>query len=167
MPSYGAVLKWVKRFPEFQEMYVAARQAQGDFLFDEARDVARAATRETVPVARLQFDVIRWQAARLAPEKYLERVVAAEARASAAGADSGRGSIVFSVTSFEVGPDGAVLAAPPRSAQEAQAWVTSTGQPYAPGVGPKGHVRAPIPPGWRDASGAWLVDWGAGRAAKD
>lgn len=149
MPCYGTVLKWVKRHPEFEEMYVAARQTQGDWLFDEARDVALGATRESVPVARLQFDVIRWQAARLAPKKYLERLVAAEARdeaaaaARAAGADDEPLEVVFSIMRFEVGPNGKVLAAPPRNAQEAEAWVTAYGRPYEEGVGPKGQMRPP------------------------
>ena len=139
MPCYGTVLKWVKRHPEFEDMYVDARAVQGDYLFDEARDVAKAATRETVPLARLQFDVIRWQAARLAPKKYLERLVAAEARE-----DAGPREVVFSAMHFECGPDGRVLCAPPRNAREAQAWVDATGRPYEAGVGPNGEIRPPM-----------------------
>jgi len=145
MPCYGTVLKWVKRHPEFEEMYVAARQTQGDWLFDEARDVALAATRESVPVARLQFDVIRWQAARLAPKKYLERLVATEAKGAPAE-DDGPLEIEFRMTHFELGPNGKMLAAPPRNPQEAEAWVEATGRPYEPGVGPKGHLRPPMIP---------------------
>jgi hypothetical protein len=129
-------------------MYVEARETHGHFLFDEARDVAKAATRETVPVARLQFDVIRWQAALLAPKKYLERMVAAEAREAAQAQDetedAGPTSVVFSVTHFERGPGGRVLAAPPRNAREAQAWVDAYGEPYASGVGPNGEMRPPM-----------------------
>lgn len=148
MPSYGVILRWVKRFPEFQEMYVAARAVQCDYLFDEARDVALWATRADVPVARLQFDVIRWQTARLAPKKYLERLVASEAAAAAGdGEDAddlgGPLELVFSVTRFEnVG--GRVLAAPPRNAGEAEAWVEATGRAYEAGVGPSGELRPPM-----------------------
>jgi hypothetical protein len=167
MPCYGTVLKWVKRHPEFEEMYVAARQTQGHWLFDEARDVALGATRETVPVARLQFDVIRWQAARLAPKKYLERLVAAEARDEAAE-DSGPLEVVFSITRFEVGPNREVLAAPPRNAKEAQAWVEATGRPYEAGVGPNGRIRPPMasPEDWarRDAYSERMArEWQGGR----
>lgn len=148
MPCYGAVLKWVKRFPEFQAMYVEARAVQGDYLFDEARDVALGATRESVPRARLQFDVIRWQTARLAPKKYLERLVADEARAAAEAADeakAGPTEVVFSVMRYEKSPCGKrVLCAPPRNAEEEAAWVEATGRPYEPGVGPQGQIRPPM-----------------------
>jgi hypothetical protein len=40
-----------------------------------ARDVARGSTHDTVWSDRLQFDVIRWMTARLAPKKYCERVM--------------------------------------------------------------------------------------------
>lgn len=72
-------------------------------------------------MARLQFDVIRWQTARLAPREYLERMVAAEAKAEACADDDGPREVVFSVTHFEV-VNGKVLAAPPRDAEEAEAW---------------------------------------------
>lgn len=163
MPCYGTVLKWVKRHPEFEEMYVAARQTQGDWLFDEARDVALGATRESVPVARLQFDVIRWQAARLAPKKYLERLVAAEVRdeaaaaARAAEADDEPLEVVFRVMRFEVGPNGKVLAAPPRNPEEAEAWVTAYGRPYEEGVGPKGQMRPPPIPFYDPAERAAIL----------
>lgn len=158
MPSYGAVLKWVKQFPAFEERYVAARRVQGDFLFDEARDVALAATKEEVPVARLRFDVIRWQAAKLAPRKYLESLVAAAGKAEIAEAADDGGEphqITFFAMHFEAGPNGEVLAAPPRNADEAEAWVRATGRAYEAGVGPNGEVRPPAqtPEEWaeRDA----------------
>jgi len=156
MPSYGTVYAWVKRHPEFEDMYVEAREAQAEYFCDEARDIARAATRETVAVARLQFDLTRWQAARQAPKKYLDRLVAAEALAEMGigprGGTLRRGGgrdadepkrVVFHVTHFERGPNNTVLAAPPRTAREAQAWIEATGAPYAPGIGPNGQVRPP------------------------
>lgn len=147
MPVYGTVLKWVKRFPAFQEMYVAARTVQGDYLFDEAREVAIGARRARgdggVAAARLQFDVIRWQTARLAPRKYLERLVVSDVKDEAAGEDEGPLEIVFSMTHFEnVG--GRMLAAPPRNAREAEAWVEATGRPYEAGIGPNGEMRPPM-----------------------
>lgn len=158
MPCFGTVLAWVKRHPEFEDMYVAAREVQAEYLFDEARDVALGATKETVPVARLRFDVTRWQSARLAPKKYLERLVAAEEMAELGigprgGVARGRGRhadepqrVVFHVTHFERGPNGTVLAAPPRNAREAQAWIEATGAPYAEGIGPNGQMRPPTIP---------------------
>lgn len=40
----------------------------------------------------------------------------------------------------------AVLAAPPRNAREAQAWIEATGAPYADGIGPNGQMRPPMIP---------------------
>ncbi|HEX3887455.1 MAG TPA: hypothetical protein VHW05_08155 [Phenylobacterium sp.] len=75
LPSYATILRWVNRHPDFQEMYVQAREIQAHHYFDEARDVALAATPNSVWVSRLQFDIIRWQTARLAPQKYCERLI--------------------------------------------------------------------------------------------
>ncbi|MGZ3375509.1 MAG: terminase small subunit-like protein [Phenylobacterium sp.] len=75
LPSYATILRWVSRHADFQALYVEAREIQAHYYFDEARDVARAATPGSVWVSRLQFDIIRWQTARLAPHKYSERVV--------------------------------------------------------------------------------------------
>lgn len=70
MPSMASVHKWLRQDVPFRRDYLQARQVQADRLFDELRDVARAATPRTVAVARLNCDVIRWQAARLAPRRY-------------------------------------------------------------------------------------------------
>ncbi|WP_296599781.1 hypothetical protein [Phenylobacterium sp.] len=150
MPCYGTVYGWLKRHPAFEAMYVEAREAQAEYLFDEARDVALAASPATVALARLQFDVIRWQAARLSPKKYLERLVVVDAVAGAriaaaeaeARARQAEPPVSYSITHFEV-MDGRVLAAPPRNEREAQAWVEATGAPYAEGIGPKGQIRPP------------------------
>jgi hypothetical protein len=75
LPTYATILRWVSRHADFQEMYVQAREIQAHYYFDEARDVAQAATPNSVWVSRLQFDIIRWQTARLAPHKYCERVL--------------------------------------------------------------------------------------------
>jgi hypothetical protein len=88
MPCCGTVYGWLKRHEDFADLYAQARQAQADYLFDEAREVALGSTHATVWSDRLRFDVIRWQTARLTPKKYLERVVLeaelAERRAEAA-----------------------------------------------------------------------------------
>jgi transposase-like protein len=75
MPCFGTVMAWVRRNPEFADLYAQARQAYADYLCDEARDVAQASTHETVWSDRLQFDSIRWAAARMAPRKYCERLM--------------------------------------------------------------------------------------------
>lgn len=75
MPCYGTVYGWIHRHADFEDMYVQAREIQADYLFDEAREVALGSTHATVWSDRLRFDTIRWQAARMKPHKYIERVV--------------------------------------------------------------------------------------------
>lgn len=70
MPSMRSVSNWLVRDPAFRQAYMSARHIQADRIFDEVREVARAATPQTVAVARLTFDVLRWQAARLWPRRY-------------------------------------------------------------------------------------------------
>jgi hypothetical protein len=94
MPKYGTVLRWARVLPEFADAYAEARRLAADYLFDEAREVAQASTPGTVWVDRLRFDVIRWQAARIAPRKYAERVLTfeeVEALKAARAAPGGKG----------------------------------------------------------------------------
>ena len=125
MPAYGTVMKWLQRVPAFEEMYIDAREIQADYLFDEARDVAKAATPNGVWVARLQFDVIRWQRARLAPRIYCERVVVADELAPPP-----KRPTQIQIVRFIEGPNGEILVAPPRNEDEEQRWRRAYGAPY-------------------------------------
>lgn len=130
MPCYGTVYKWLKHAPEFEEMYVQARQIMGDYLFDEARDVAKAATPEGVWVSRLQFDVIRWQTARLAPRKYCEALVARTVLLEAAELAKTPREMKIRVVDFKVAKDGRVFAIPPRNPKEREMYEAEFGFPY-------------------------------------
>jgi len=70
MPSCATIYAWLKTQPGFCELYAQARARQAEAKFDLAWEIALAATPRTVAVARLQCDVLRWQAALLAPRKY-------------------------------------------------------------------------------------------------
>jgi hypothetical protein len=74
MPRPSSVYRWLAAHPDFVELYAQAREAQAHGLFDLAWEIARTATPGTVSLARLQFDVIRWRTARLAPRVYGERL---------------------------------------------------------------------------------------------
>lgn len=74
VPSERTVYRWLEENISFRQMYVRAREAQADREFDEAKQVATAATPETVQVARLQVDTIKWRAAKLAPKKYGDKI---------------------------------------------------------------------------------------------
>jgi hypothetical protein len=131
MPCYGTVYGWLKRHPVFADLYVQARQIQADYFFDEAREVAQGSTHATVWSDRLRFDTIRWQAARIAPRKYCERVIV-EAEIATRRAEVGRqdSKLTLRLVDFQQGPNGKVLVAPPRSENEEQAWVEAYGHPY-------------------------------------
>jgi Bacteriophage Sf6, terminase small subunit-like len=105
MPCAGTIYGWVNRFPDFQDMYVSARQIQADYLFDEAREVGLETTPHSVWVGRLRFDIIRWQTARLAPRKYCERIVVLQgvqalAAEAAEAAGDGPGGMTVIVKRF-------------------------------------------------------------------
>lgn len=75
MPCSATILNWARAFPEFGDDYAQARSMMADVLFDEAREVALAATPASVWADRLRFDTIRWMVAKMAPRKYCERIV--------------------------------------------------------------------------------------------
>jgi hypothetical protein len=79
LPTPATVYRWLQRIPAFEDMYVTARRFQGDYLFDETRELAGEVTPGNVWACRFKFDLIRWQAPRLAPRKYCERLVAQDA----------------------------------------------------------------------------------------
>lgn len=74
MPGRSTVLKWLDESPEFASQYARAREAQADAKFDEAWEIAASANADTVQIARLQVDVIKWQTGKLAPKKYGEKI---------------------------------------------------------------------------------------------
>lgn len=65
MPSQSGFYLWLHRYPEFAEMYAVAREIQAFRLFDEVREIAEAATPETLQIAKLRIAAIQWQASRL------------------------------------------------------------------------------------------------------
>ena len=72
MPVTGTVYEWLRAHDDFAAMYRQARRMQAEMLGDLAWAIASEAKESDVKVARLQFDVLRWRAARLAPKAYRE-----------------------------------------------------------------------------------------------
>ncbi len=136
MPCAGTIYGWVKRHPEFEEMYVRARDLQADYFFDEAREVAVGSTHKTVWSDRLRFDTIKWMTARLAPKKYCERlmieyeIARSNAETTRVMGERGDPVLKFEVVHFRKGPNGEVLVAPPRNAAEEREWREAYGHPY-------------------------------------
>lgn len=74
MPSSTSVMRWLSADSGLSEQYARAREMQGDGEFDKAREIAFAATPETVQVARLQYDAVKWRAGKLRPKVYGDKV---------------------------------------------------------------------------------------------
>ena len=74
MPSVTSVMRWLAADASLSEQYARARELQGDGEFDKAREIAFAATPETVQGARLQYDAVKWRAGKLRPKVYGDKV---------------------------------------------------------------------------------------------
>jgi len=103
---------------------ICERLADGQSVIAIARDPA-------MPCAGtiyrwLQFDIIRWQTARLAPRKYVEKLVVAQVKLEPPEPQT----VTFHAVHFEIGPNGKVLAVPPRSAEEATKYEAAHGRAY-------------------------------------
>jgi hypothetical protein len=93
---------------------------------------------------RLKFDTIRWLTARLAPKKYVERLVVAQVQAQAAAeAPADEKTVRIEVTKFQLGPNGKVVCLPPRNAHEEAIYEEAYGQPYDGIRYSEGAVRLP------------------------
>jgi hypothetical protein len=76
MPSESMTYRWLVNSREFREQYALARQIQADTKFDRIGDVAEDALRGIVDplAARVFIDATKWQASRLAPKKYGDKI---------------------------------------------------------------------------------------------
>jgi hypothetical protein len=76
MPSESMTYRWLASNHDFREQYSLARQIQADTKFDRVGDVAEDALRGVVDplAARVFIDATKWQASRLAPKKYGDKI---------------------------------------------------------------------------------------------
>ena|SRR5579859_6614637 len=74
MPSYNAVYLAMAKDEAFANSISRARAAQQDFAMDSTVALAMKATPETVRVVELQIRTMQWQAARLAPRRYGDKL---------------------------------------------------------------------------------------------
>ncbi len=76
LPSAATVFNWLKDpdKAEFHQLYQQAQALRGDKLFNEviniARDIPKNADRDEIARAKVQIDVLRWAAGKLAPAQY-------------------------------------------------------------------------------------------------
>lgn len=70
MPSFKAVYRWLKRFPEFRAAYAQACVWREEMLHEEALAAAMAATPQTAAAARRRGARLEGRAGRIRPRKY-------------------------------------------------------------------------------------------------
>lgn len=77
-PNRDTFYVWLREHPEIQAMYRAALKARAhafaEEMIDIADSVAKGATPEQIQAARLRIDTRKWNAARMEPTVYGERV---------------------------------------------------------------------------------------------
>jgi hypothetical protein len=76
LPSFNQLDNWRRRRAWFNEGWKLARQKRADFLAEKCADLAKTATPQTAHLARVQFDIYRWLAAKSHPEAYGDKPAA-------------------------------------------------------------------------------------------
>lgn len=87
LPCIDTVMKWLGDFPEFSAQYARARELQADTMFEMVAEIAHdgaadwtmtkfgpVVDQEHISRSRLRVDTLKWQASKLAPKKYGDRL---------------------------------------------------------------------------------------------
>jgi hypothetical protein len=90
LPSWWTISKWLNENESFATQYARAREAQADFLAGEITEIADSSlietktketkdgvfeeTEDNVNRSRLMVDARKWQASKLAPKKYGDKL---------------------------------------------------------------------------------------------
>jgi hypothetical protein len=77
LPHFNQLDNWRRRRAWFNEGWKQARQKRADFFVEKCADIYKTATPQTAHLARVQFDILRWMAAKLHPEAYGDKPNAA------------------------------------------------------------------------------------------
>lgn len=75
MPSLSGFFKWLRDHPEFLDMYDVARELRSDFFAEEMLDIADDVSPDEVAKAKLRIDTRKWNAARMHPRKFGDKVM--------------------------------------------------------------------------------------------
>jgi hypothetical protein len=78
MPTVGTILRWVTcgNYPEFVEMYNAARDCQADYGFERILQITDNLEKGLIrgSEARVAVDSLKWLMGKIKPEKYSEKI---------------------------------------------------------------------------------------------
>jgi hypothetical protein len=70
MPSFSTVYRWTRTFPDFDEAFRQAREAQAERLAEEGLEVAHAVTAPMAHATAVRLTHMRWTAGVFAPRRY-------------------------------------------------------------------------------------------------
>lgn len=70
MPTYATLCRWRRIFPEVDQMLDRARKDRAEYLRDKLMEEAMGADEDTVAVAKLRVDTLKWAAGKDDPNKY-------------------------------------------------------------------------------------------------
>ena len=76
MPAPSSVYKWLSEKPSFSERYARARTAQADAKFEQITEISERVLRGELDPnsARVAIDAYKWQAGKLRPQVYGEKI---------------------------------------------------------------------------------------------
>ncbi len=85
MPDASTVFRWIRTNDEFQKQYARAKEESADAMFEEITDLGDQAIRlsqevkgpganAVVQAVRLKADNLKWQASKMKPKKYGDKV---------------------------------------------------------------------------------------------
>lgn len=81
-PVATQIYRWIEKYEDFRTQYALAREKQADFLNDEITSIADEMSKDDAPFvggnhvqrARLRIDARKWQASKLAPKKFGDKI---------------------------------------------------------------------------------------------
>ena len=74
MPALRTVMNWISKDEIFMQQYTHAKKLQVDLKMDAIVETARTADPENVQCVRLVVDAMKWEASKLIPKKYGDKL---------------------------------------------------------------------------------------------
>lgn len=75
LPPYSQLDNWRRKRPNFNDAWKHAMQQRAHFLAEKCAQLHKDVTPKTAHVVRVQFDILRWLAAKFSPSDYGEKII--------------------------------------------------------------------------------------------
>jgi Bacteriophage Sf6, terminase small subunit-like len=76
LPPFSQLDSWRRNVPWFNNGWKAARQSRADFFAEKCVEIYKSVTTKNAHQARVQFDILRWLAAKFHPDAYGDKPAA-------------------------------------------------------------------------------------------